>query len=362
MIRLIRTWKQQLRTLISDEERRMRAQFLTVFAILSVVSLFMTAVNWFTGKTLLMYATLVFGVCCAIDHVLALKSERLRRLSIVLFIPEILGLFVFFIVSGEPEGFSAIWCAMLPASGLLLFRKKGGSVLSLSMLLILVFFFWTAPGRSLLHYRYTDSFMLRFPLLYIAFFAIALFLEMIRSVTFENYYLSSRHDPLTGALNRAGFKDHIEKQIRANPGYCVGFVIFDLDHFKRINDTYGHFCGDDVLKETCRRLQDLTGHPICRWGGEEFAMIEPTGRLSQSWADTVIAGYSAKPFTLNGETVTLTISLGAVTADRGDSISPDKLCIEADKCLYEAKENGRNRGVYRKIGTASLTEEVPEQV
>lgn len=348
-MRLIRKWKQQLIALISDEDRRLRAQYTTVFSILSVISLFMTAVNYFTDKTLLMYATLIFGVCCAVDHVLALGNSRLRFLSVCLFIPEILGLFVFFIVSGEPEGFSAIWCAMLPASGLLLFRRKGGITLSLLMLAALIFFFWTEPGRALLRYRYTDSFMLRFPFLYTAFFAIALFLETIRSLTYDNYYHLSRHDTLTGALNRSGFKDHIEDQLKKFPGYCVGFVIFDLDHFKQVNDTYGHFTGDEVLKETCRRLEALTGCPLCRWGGEEFAMIEPTGRLSQTWADSVVAGYCAKPFIINGEPVRLTISLGAVTADRSTSISPDKLCLEADKCLYEAKESGRNRGVYRKI-------------
>lgn len=349
MKQFFKNLKRQLTVLISDEERRIRVQYLTFFVILFVISLVMTAVNYFTGKTTLMYATLIFAVLCGIDYLLSRGPKHRLHLAVILFVPEVLALFLYFIVHGDPEGFSAIWCAVIPASGLLLFRKKGGTLLSLGMLAILVFFFWTPVGRGLLLYDYTESFMLRFPFLYIAFFAIALFLETIRSITYESYFYSSRHDPLTGALNRAGFKAHIDEQMEKYPSYSVGFVIFDLDHFKNVNDTYGHFSGDAVLKETCDRLQQLTGYPLCRWGGEEFAMLEPTGRLSQTWADCVIAGYSARPFMINGEPVTLTVSLGAVTADRKDGLTPDMLCLEADKCLYEAKESGRNRGVYKKI-------------
>ena len=349
MKQLIEKLKMRLKVLITDEERRIRVQYMTFFAILCVISLVMSAVNYFTEKTTLMYATLIFAVLCGIDYFLSRGKKWRLRLAVALFIPEVLALFLYFIVHGEPEGFSAIWCAMIPATGLLIFRKKGGTALSLGMLAILIFFFWTPAGRNLLLYQYTESFMLRFPFLYLAFFAIALLLEAIRSVTFENYYYSSHHDPLTGALNRAGFKTHIDEQMQRYPGYSVGFVIFDLDHFKEVNDTYGHFSGDYVLKETCERLQSLTGYPLCRWGGEEFAMFEPTGRLSQTWADCVISGYAAKPFIIDGKTIMLTISLGAVTADRADDITPDRLCPEADKCLYEAKDAGRNRGVYRKI-------------
>lgn len=349
MKQLIRKLKQRLTLLIADEERRVRVQYQTFFAVLCVISLVMSVVNYFTEKTVLMYATLIFALLCGIDYLLARGKTWANRLALVLFIPEVLALFLYFIICGDPEGFSAIWCVMIPATGLLLFRKKAGSALSLAMLLILVFFFWFPAGRALLRYEYTDSFMLRFPFLYMAFFAVALFLETIRSITYNNYFYSSRHDPLTGAMNRAGFKEHIDEQLKDYPGFCVGFVIFDLDHFKEVNDTYGHFTGDAVLKQTCERLEELTGYPLCRWGGEEFAMLEPMGRLGQTWVDCVVAGYAAKPFILNGTPVTLTISLGAVTADRSDSITPDKLCLEADKCLYEAKEAGRNRGVYRKI-------------
>lgn len=350
MKQLIRKFTQRLSLLITDEERRVRVQFQTFFAVLCVISLVMSAVNYFTAKITLMFATLIFAFLCGADYLLARGKEQRLRLAVTLFIPEVLTLFLYFIVHGDPEGFSAIWCAMLPASGLLLFRKKRGTLLCFLMLLILVFFFWTPFGRSLLLYQYTESFMLRFPFLYIAFFAIALFLETIRSITYDSYYYSSRHDPLTGALNRAGFTEHIEEQLKAIPGDCVGFVIFDLDHFKLVNDTYGHFTGDTVLKETRERLEALTGYPLCRWGGEEFAMLAPNGRLSQSWADLVISGYAAKPFILGGRPVTLTVSLGAVTADRKNGLTPDILCLEADKCLYEAKDAGRNRAVYRKIG------------
>lgn len=127
-------------------------------------------------------------------------------------------------------------------------------MLSFLQLLVLLFFFWTPMGRGLLMYSYTESFMLRFPLLYIAFWCIGLLFEVIREATqkelenarnrFERLY---RQDALTGLYNRYGFNEELDKLLESRKD-SLAFAIVDLDHFKNINDTYGHSQGDIVLR------------------------------------------------------------------------------------------------------------------
>lgn len=334
---------------VADEKRRNRIQFLSTYGVLCLVALFMSAVNIFTHKWLLMGSTLAFAVLCLINIVLCLCGEKTLKISSYLFMPEILILIGFFVVSGTPEGFSAIWAAMIPACGLLLYRAKKGSILSLVLWLELIFFLWTPFGRTLLHYDYTDSFMLRFPFLYLAFYFLALILEVIRAATFENYSHMCSHDALTGALNRRGFMEHINEHIRAGRGETVGFAIFDLDHFKLVNDTYGHFSGDLVLQEAERRLSASTGMEICRWGGEEFALFTADADIDRAWADKIVAEFSKEKFAVHGAEIPVTISAGAVAVPRSAGITADELCKLADACLYEAKKNGRNIAVFRAV-------------
>ena len=345
----LKALKLKLSIVLRDERKRFRMQLFGTYALLGVVALFMSVVNLITQNYVLMGSTLAFFVLCGLNLLLGSRGEKWLRLTSILFAPEFLALFIFFIVSGRPEGFSAIWCCMVPFCSLLLFGKKNGSIMSGLMFGILVFFFWTHTGKAMLRYDYNAVFMLRFPFLYFAFFMMALLLETIRAATFANYIYSSTHDGLTGALNRVGFTEHIESILKNGFAPSVGFVIFDLDHFKHINDTYGHFTGDEVLKETKRRLETLTGLPLCRWGGEEFALLSPAGGLNKSWAKHVVEGFSSTPFTVDDKVFPVTVSLGAVVAERSPQLTADMLGLAADKCLYEAKESGRNRGVFKKL-------------
>lgn len=332
-------------TLVQDENKRITTQFLFTYSILFVVSSFMTIVNIATGKKTLMIATLVFALLCALNTALVKCGKKGIAISTVLFQIEFIILLTFFIVSGNPEGFSAIWAAMLPTCGMILFQRKKGTILSLSMLAIMIFFFWTPIGRSFLNYEYTQSFMLRFPMLYLAFFLLALFLETIRKKTADNYHYQSIHDPLTKVYNRRGFKEMVERTIESKKLTNVGFMIFDIDHFKRINDKYGHFAGDQFLIQCANRIQHITGLELCRWGGEEFALFDGEGVVDQEYVTNLCKQIEMSSFVLNTERIPLTMSIGAVriSLDRTDLIKAGAL---ADACLYEAKESGRNKAVF----------------
>jgi diguanylate cyclase (GGDEF)-like protein len=129
----------------------------------------------------------------------------------------------------------------------------------------------------------------------------------------------------------------------------VSLLMLDLDHFKRINDTYGHLGGDDVLKafsvvvRSCLRKEDL----LARYGGEEFVVLLPGASQTQasSLAERIREGVAARSFDANGHLVRVTVSIG-IASEGGDTLpSLEAMLGRADEALYRAKNEGRNRVV-----------------
>ena len=183
MFKLLKELKGNWRELLTTDDSRYRIQFICVFIILAFVSFGMTVMNVITGFHLLMYSTLVFGICNVINVVLMLLGGHFEQSAKVLFCIEFTVLFTFFVIMGEPEGFSAIWAALLPTCGLILYKRKTGCIMAGIEFVMLAVLLWTPWGNSLLQWEYTGPFKMRFPVLYLAFFAVAFFLEFIRSVT-----------------------------------------------------------------------------------------------------------------------------------------------------------------------------------
>jgi diguanylate cyclase (GGDEF)-like protein len=264
-------------------EERIRFQFLIVYIILGTVSLVMTLINFITGYKLLMFQTLFFSIGLIINIILFFINKKCEFVARLLFFLEIIALFTSFVIIGEPEGFAAIWCALLPACGLLLYGKKYGSILSLIMLLILMFFYWIPFGNSLLRYEYTESFKLRFPILYIAFFSVGLVLETILVYTQnelnkskEKYKKLSYHDGLTGLLNERSYFEEIEKlnilTEHKKDDYIV--MVMDLNGLKLTNDKYGHHFGCHLVVLTGQILQSIFKDSLVfHVGGDEFQAI-----------------------------------------------------------------------------------------
>jgi diguanylate cyclase (GGDEF)-like protein len=153
----------------------------------------------------------------------------------------------------------------------------------------------------------------------------------------------AEHDPLTGALNKGALHARIGQLLAAGP---FSLLIMDIDHFKKINDTFGHLAGDRVLAGLADRLQDMIGEgdALGRFGGEEFIVLSREGSLlkARMLAERLRRGVEAEPFEIDGTApVPLTLSIGLALAD-GDA-SVDTLLARADAALYVAKENGRNR-------------------
>jgi diguanylate cyclase (GGDEF)-like protein len=195
--------------------------------------------------------------------------------------------------------------------------------------------------------------------LFIAFICAALVWAFARvSKANERLRFSSEHDPLTGLSNRRYFNERVLAVDGGRPvGGCV--LLADLDHFKRINDTYGHPAGDAVLAAMSQRLAAALreNDKLVRWGGEEFLAV--LGPMTRSQADLTAArllqAVRREPVVWNGHLIRCTISIGYASFPMEGSaadISLDSAISLVDKALYEAKRRGRDRACLIKLVSA----------
>lgn len=175
----------------------------------------------------------------------------------------------------------------------------------------------------------------------------------------DNRLKLASYDSLTRLWNRNKilefFKEELERCRRENQS--TGLIMVDIDHFKRVNDTYGHFIGDTVLIEVARRLQRSIRKydKIGRYGGDEMLIILPDCSLANviKIAERLRLGVSEKKIKTGNGSLRITISAGATSSDISSMASGDELIQISDKALYSAKKKGRNCTVisesYRQI-------------
>jgi diguanylate cyclase (GGDEF)-like protein len=167
--------------------------------------------------------------------------------------------------------------------------------------------------------------------------------------------LLSRKDSLTGCYNRGYLNEHLPHEIKRASRYHHPFslALCDLDHFKKVNDTYGHLCGDMVLKEFVECIKSLIRSDmdwLARYGGEEFLLVLPETSFKNAsrLAERLRKQISKKAFKWEGEKIAITASFGVTGFDKispNENFSPDDLIDMADQYLYQAKNKGRNKVV-----------------
>jgi two-component system, cell cycle response regulator len=160
-------------------------------------------------------------------------------------------------------------------------------------------------------------------------------------------------DALTGAHNRRYFMNHTRRELKRTRrfGGDLALLVCDIDHFKHINDRYGHAAGDAVLVEFVRRMQVSLPREYdwcARIGGEEFAVVLPQTDLAGAAvvAEKIRRAIAGLPVTTAGHAIEVTVSIGAsglvCFADAG-AVTADHLLSRADDCLYSSKNAGRDR-------------------
>jgi diguanylate cyclase (GGDEF)-like protein len=168
-------------------------------------------------------------------------------------------------------------------------------------------------------------------------------------------YASSNRDSLTGLFNRRYVESYVAKLSRragadsAPPAACGLVLVMDIDHFKRLNDTYGHAVGDAVLQVTAERLSALfrSEDIVVRWGGEEFLALLPRTDPAEAAAIVarVLSAVSARPVVVNQASINVTTSIGVCSLRlrlKDREMNWEEVVHLADQALYLAKQNGRN--------------------
>ncbi len=165
----------------------------------------------------------------------------------------------------------------------------------------------------------------------------------------RDLYQAAVTDGLTGAYNRRYFNErmHAELAFASRHGTRLSLVLFDIDHFKAVNDTCGHAFGDSVLTELSERIrgQIRSEDVFARFGGDEFGLIARGLGASQgaTMAERLRAIIDSQPFGSHSDAIRVTISVGVATLEPGDTAM--SLFDRADKALYQAKAEGRNSAV-----------------
>ncbi len=155
-------------------------------------------------------------------------------------------------------------------------------------------------------------------------------------------------DPMTGLYNYRFFVSALQQEMEKTrrTGNPTSLIMIDVDFFKNINDTYGHIVGDSVLRFVANNIRKSvrTTDIVCRYGGEEFAVILPGTYLDSavSVAERIRKTVEEASISVGRTQVRVTISLGVASFEATSSESLDEFINRADRCLLEAKRNGRN--------------------
>ena len=287
---------------------------------------------------------------------LFLRVKRLKngyRISANCLMICLMSLMVFLVYSGGAKNTGPLWIYLVPPVAMFLggLRKGLRDLAAFTVVISVIMFF---PDDKLMMAIYTHEFKTR--LLYS--FLTVTFLSAVYEYSRQQSYLQiqdlsdrfeqqARRDPLTGLPNRRGMREHLEyekaRNIRSKQNMAL--LLCDLDHFKRINDTYGHEAGDTVLKQISDtfakslRKQDI----VARWGGEEFLFMLPETNVHEGFilAEKIRNKVINSDFHHNNRKITCTISLGVSEVAQDQSI--DDAINLADHFLYQAKEQGRNQ-------------------
>jgi two-component system, cell cycle response regulator len=173
----------------------------------------------------------------------------------------------------------------------------------------------------------------------------------IESAYHEAIHNMAIQDGMTGIHNKRYFSEFLEREIAvcSRHGHPLTLVMFDVDHFKKVNDSHGHLAGDAVLKDLAGRIRPRIRREdlFARYGGEEFACVLPSTALAGGivFAEHLRTIIEERPCSFDNLAIPFTISLGVTTLHRETGVDATALIKRADDNLYAAKRSGRNRVV-----------------
>ncbi len=259
------------------------------------------------------------------------------------------------VCNGPSDGSTMVWISVFPTIMVFSMGLRYGTYAFAVLYLFMLLLFQTSFG-SIMAVAPTETMQTRVLIVCLGTFCFAWCLEFARQKTNFSLLMAAHRieqnsftDPLTGLGNRRDFDRSLAWTMarvkRTSVPYSL--AVIDIDHFKKVNDTYGHAIGDEVLKFVAKSVESQirTADRLFRWGGEEFAIIMPTTKIDKAiiGAERVRKYIENTAFDLDDVHIEITISIGIYSgAEDGDPAHPLHV---ADTCLYEAKSTGRNKVV-----------------
>lgn len=340
---------------VTEQSAEVRKQVLisSLFSLISVLLLFVFSLDSFcAGKQMLAFIVLVSSAINAVNYFYLRKTGRYRVTSYVIVILMAL-LCLYLVCSGGSSNTGPLWFFVLPTlSFYILGLKRGFIVVTGLFIAVLVLLY--LPGSPLLLTEYPLTFIHRFVASLFSVCFIAYVYEYTRedgrkellaiSSKLDNL---SREDELTGLSNRRDIIEKIENEKNRfeRSGKPFSILVIDIDHFKKVNDRYGHECGDYVLKLVATTFEQKTQKRdgVARWGGEEFLVFLPETGLAhaEKIANRLRRAVANLQIGYGGKMIRVTVSVGATQYQPGQSIK--EIINVADQHLYCAKDSGRNR-------------------
>lgn len=326
-----------------------RRRVLQSLLLISVVgSLIFSFLNWSQEFFLAVYE-LTFSVYCLLLLPFTKQYEHQFKLSFLYLLP-LYSLFLFVLSLPRETDTSFVWILVIPVLSHMLLGRWVGLWVSVTFMLLafLIYIMHALADKQVLN-------ALAMTNLIVASSAVLVFshiYEIGRIRAYRKLLHLATTDNLTSLANRARFLDVFERErnhVVRNKS-SLSLLLLDLDHFKQVNDTYGHDVGDDVLKYVSAtilhriRKTDLA----CRLGGEEFGVLLPGADLNHAAivAEVIRKNISDIPYTKGEIIIPLSISIG-ISEYHFDGSDLEKLYAVADGYLYKAKEEGRNQVCHR---------------
>lgn len=348
----------------NDEETNRKIVVINLFALVGMSITLVLGIKALLNADyplgiVLLVSAFLFALCKGL-----LLHSRLRNsdvITAVLLVICLMSLMIFLLVGGGVANTGPLWIYVLPPVAMFFAGVFYGVITMIAFTLIctLILFY---PGEALLMTSYQHEFKVRLLLSFSTVTFLSAFYEHSRQTSFriirdisEKFEKQALNDPLTGLPNRRGVQQFIDFEIgRAKrQSEALSIILCDIDRFKQVNDKYGHDAGDLALQHVATLFKSSIRHQdaVSRWGGEEFLFVLPSTKEvdGEHLAEKIRRSLAHTPVQLKDDQLTITASFGV--AQLNLSIGLDNALTQADKALYQAKENGRNQ-----VLSASLLE------
>ncbi|MBQ8967830.1 diguanylate cyclase [Ruminococcus sp.] len=324
----------QILTMKIAEDNRRQCHINTAMSVIVCLSAgIMLVMNIMRHATLMTITSLILVGGFAATGVIAgvFKNSKISSMIMALILT---GVFTVFPISGGNEGFAVLWVLLIPLFSISLFGLRIGLIMNAYFTLLIIGLFYS-PLSVHIADLYTDNFMKRFPVLFLADAATAQFL----AISMEYYYrvtkLQVYTDDMTGAYNRKYFMEMLESSLGTRDDLCI--AVIDVNGLKETNDGLGHAAGDEMICSVPGFAKKAFGDDvvIARTGGDEFAIITYGKPEDISKKAESMKKYAAKfKGRLIGEVF---LSVGVACRLEFRELSPEALFQKADKFMYEDK-------------------------